>query len=267
MLIKVRLFESFFFLFKTEIFMKQMIAMIIISTFLMIPSFGFTAGHEKNDHGHYHGIEATAADWVTAGYTGKAESIAMVKENMAEDGQAVQGRYVGFGFTWDPRENEMRVGRVTPNSPADGALEVGDLFLEVNGVKAIPENFENLGFRGKPGEEIAAVIERNGMKKNITFNRGAINARLSKSQILQNMDSGEANEWPALEFRIIEVLSKGNTVYVLSNATQTDYQVDLNYNHYTVTRFMFNESGEVVEVATLSEDRFVLEQTGYKISR
>ncbi len=112
-------------------------------------------------------LKATSNDWVTAFYTGKAESIKMVENNMAEDGQSVQGRYVGFGFTWDPRENEMRVSQVTPNSPADGALKVGDLFLEVNGIKAIPENFQSLGFRGKPGAEIAAVIERNGNRKKI----------------------------------------------------------------------------------------------------
>jgi hypothetical protein len=233
----------------------------------MIPSFSFSAAHEKDDHGHYHGIEATSNDWVTAFYTGKAESIEMVENNMAEDGQSVQGRYVGFGFTWDPRENEMRVGQVTPNSPADGALKVGDLFLEVNGIKAIPENFQSLGFRGKPGAEIAAVIERNGMKKNITFKRGVVNGRLSKSQALDSMNSAEADEWPAKEFRIIEVLSKGNTVYVLSNASQTDYQVDLDYNAYTVHRLMFNEGGKVIEIANLSEDRFVLEQTGFKITR
>ena len=200
-------------------------------------------------------------------YTGKSESIEAVENNMADDGQSVQGRYVGFGFTWDPRENEMRVGRVTPNSPADGALEVGDLFLEVNGVKAIPENFESLGFRGKPGAEIAAVIERKGMKKNITFKRGIVNGRLSKSQVLENINSAEADEWPAKEFRIIDVLSKGNIVYVLSNATQTDYNVDLDYNVYTVNRFMFNDDGEVIEIANLSEDRFVLEQTGFNITR
>jgi hypothetical protein len=247
--------------------MKQMMTTIITGVFLMIPSFSFSAAHEKDDHGHYHGIEATSNDWVTAFYTGKAESIEMVENNMAEDGQSVQGRYVGFGFTWDPRENEMRVGQVTPNSPADGALKVGDLFLEVNGIKAIPENFQSLGFRGKPGAEIAAVIERNGMKKNITFKRGVVNGRLSKSQALDNMNSAEADEWPAKEFRIIEVLSKGNTVYVLSNASQTDYQVDLDYNAYTVHRLMFNEGGKVIEIANLSEDRFVLEQTGFKITR
>jgi hypothetical protein len=247
--------------------MKQMMTTIITGVFLMMPSFSFSAAHEKDDHGHYHGIEATSNDWVTAFYTGKAESIEMVENNMAEDGQSVQGRYVGFGFTWDPRENEMRVGQVTPNSPADGALKVGDLFLEVNGIKAIPENFQSLGFRGKPGAEIAAVIERNGMKKNITFKRGVVNGRLSKSQALDNMNSAEADEWPAKEFRIIEVLSKGNTVYVLSNASQTDYQVDLDYNAYTVHRLMFNEGGKVIEIANLSEDRFVLEQTGFKITR
>ena len=247
--------------------MKQMMTTIITGVFLMMPSFSFSAAHEKDDHGHYHGIEATSNDWVTALYTGKAESIEMVENNMAEDGQSVQGRYVGFGFTWDPRENEMRVGRVTSNSPADGALKVGDLFLEVNGIKAIPENFQSLGFRGKPGAEIAAVIERNGMKKNITFKRGVVNGRLSKSQALDNMNSAEADEWPAKEFRIIEVLSKGNTVYVLSNASQTDYQVDLDYNAYTVHRLMFNEGGKVIEIANLSEDRFVLEQTGFKITR
>jgi hypothetical protein len=36
---------------------------------------------------------------------------------------------------------------------------------------------------------------------------------------------------------------------------------------YTVTRFMFNDFCKVVEVANLTEDRFVLEQTGYTITR
>jgi hypothetical protein len=54
---------------------------------------------------------------------------------------------------------------------------------------------------------------------------------------------------------------------VLSHATQTDNMVDLDYMAYTVTRFMFNQEGKVIEVANLTEDRFVLEQTGYTITR
>ena len=111
------------------------------------------------------------------------------------------------------------------------------------------------------------MIERKGMKKDITFKRGIVNGRLSKTQVLENMNFAEADEWPAKEFRIIDVLSKDNIVYVLSNATQTDYNVDLDYNVYTVHRFMFNDDGKVIEIANLSEDRFVLEQTGFTITR
>ena len=46
-----------------------------------------------------------------------------------------------------------------------------------------------------------------------------------------------------------------------------DYQVDLDYKAYTLNRFVFNEDGKVSELANLTEDRFILEQTGFKISR
>ena len=39
-----------------------------------------------------------AAEWVTAGYTSKAEAIEMVETNMSEDGMVVGDRYVGMGF-------------------------------------------------------------------------------------------------------------------------------------------------------------------------
>ena len=226
-----------------------------------------SGGHEAGEHGHVNGNEVIASDWVTAGYTGKDTAINMVEENMADDGISVQGRYVGFGFNWDPRENEMRIGRVTANSPADGVLQVGDLFLEVEGIKVSPENFGKLPFRGLPGKKISAVIDRDGNKLEISIARGTVRGEITKMQVLENMNSGDADSWPAKKFRIIEVLSKNNIVYVLSHAIQTDNIVDLDFMAYTVTRFMFNEDGKVVEVANLTEDRFVLEQTGYSITR
>ena len=234
---------------------------------LMIALPLVSGGHKADEHGSSNKNETIASDWVTAGYTGKEVSINMVEQNMADDGVSVQGRYVGFGFNWDPRENEMRVGRVTPNSPADGVLEVGDLILEVIGIKATPENFGKLPFRGLPGKAITAVIDRNGVELVISIERGTVRGEITKTQVLENMNSGDADSWPAKEFRIIEVLSKDNIVYVLSHATQTDDMVDLDFMAYTVTRFMFNEDGKVIEVANLTEDRFVLEQTGYTITR
>ena len=163
------------------------------------------------------------------------------------------------------QENEMRVGRVTPDSPADGVLMVGDLFLEVEGIKVSPENFGKLPFRGLPGKKISAVIERDGNEMEISFARGTIRGEATKAKF-REYESGDADSWPAKEFRIIEVLSKDNIVYVLSHATQTDNMVDLIYGH-AIYKIHVNEKGKVVEVANLTEDRFVLEQTGYAITR
>lgn len=247
---------------KGNIYLK-VLSLICLTVSLPVIS----GGHEADEHGHVNGNEVIASNWVTAGYTGKEAAIKVVEENMADDGISVQGRYVGFGFTWDPRENEMRIGRVTPSSPADGVLEVGDLFLEVEGIKATPENFGKLPFRGLPGKTITAVIDRNGEELEISIARGTVRGEIKKMQVLENMNSGDADSWPAKKFRIVEVLSKENIVYVLSHATQTDNIVDIDFMAYTVTRFMFNEDGKVVEVANLTEDRFVLEQTGYSITR
>ncbi|MDC0223316.1 hypothetical protein OAK29_04250, partial [Gammaproteobacteria bacterium] len=130
-----------------------------------------------------------------------------------------------------------------------------------------PENFGKLPFRGLPGKAISAVIDRGGKQMEISVARGTVRGEITKTQVLENMNSGDADSWSAKEFRIIEVLSKDNIVYVLSHATQTDDMVDLDFMAYTVTRFMFNEDGKVIEVANLTEDRFVLEQTGYTITR
>ena len=41
----------------------------------------------------------------------------------------------------------------------------------------------------------------------------------------------------------------------------------LTANAYRATRFEFNEEGKVTWVGDLSEDRFILEQQGYSITR
>ena len=94
--------------------------------------------------------------------TGKAEAMEMVEKNMAEDGVVAGDRYVGMGFIWNPDEAGMTVTYIIPDSPASKSLEVGDSFVEVAGVRVSDDNRNRLGFRGKPGEEIDAVVLRNG---------------------------------------------------------------------------------------------------------
>ena len=212
--------------------------------------------------------EDLAMAWVEAGYTGKAEAIAMVTNNMADDGEVLGDRYVGMGFIWNPVESGMTVSYIIPDSPASKVLEVGDSFVEVNGVRLTNDNRNSLGFRGKPGEQVSAVVLRDGSEVDVSVARGAVRQVSSKSQVLENMENGDADNWPADKFNMIEVSStEEGAVWVLSAATNTEEATGLSASAYTATRFMFNDEGKVIWVANLSEDRFVLEQQGYSITR
>ena len=112
-----------------------------------------------------------ATAWVTASYTSQDAALSMVDQNMAGDGVQVGSRYVGFGFVWDPEGDGMVVNYVVPESPASAVLMEGDSFVEVNGVRLTNENRINLGFRGKPGENVDAVILRDGVEMPISVAR------------------------------------------------------------------------------------------------
>ena len=209
-----------------------------------------------------------ANSWVTAGYTGKSEAIEMVKNNMAEDGVSVGDRYVGFGFIWNPDGDGMVVDYVVPDSPADSVLKEGDAFVEVNGVRLTNDNRNQLGFRGMPGENVNAVILRDGMEMPISFARGPVQVRYSKDQVLSNFESGDAETWGPEEFNVIETaVTDEGVVYVLHWAEFIEDSTGYKANAFTTTRFEFNDEGKVSWVGDLSEDRFVLEQQGWSITR
>ena len=148
------------------------------------------------------------------------------------------------------------------------ALQVGDSFVEVAGVRVADDNRNRLGFRGKPGEEIDAVVLRDGEEVAVTVARGAVQQTSTKAQVLENFSEADADNWGADGFNIIETSATDEgVVWVLSWAEFTEDASGLTANAYTATRFEFNDEGKVSWVGNLSEDRFVLEQQGYSISR
>jgi hypothetical protein len=211
----------------------------------------------------------TAKNWVTAGAAGKAEAMAAVQELMAEDGLLYRSRYVGFGFTWDPTDAEGRmiVGTVTPGSPVDGLLRPGDQFLSVRGVEVNEANMGSLDFRGKPGEVVDAVILRDGATMDISVARGIIEKPLSKAQMLEWMETGDAESWGPDKWKLHEAIGAGNVVYVWTQGWNTDDASGLPVDTHRVTRFEFNDAGKVIALGNLSEDRFALEQAGWTIKR
>ena len=235
---------------------------IILGTIVSLSGSLFSMHHENT-------AESVAEAWIKAGHTGKQEAIDFVIKHMATDGVNVPGRYVGFGFMYNPNAEPgtMVVTGIMPNSPASKVLKVGDSFLSVNNVRVNERNMDKLNFRGKPGEEVKAVIQRDGKRQNISVARGVISTTYTKEQVLRNMNTALAEDWKPDEANIVEVVSKDNIVYVLHWAKDTDDNSGLPFEAYTVTRFVFNDEGQVERIGNLSEDRFVLEQQGYKISR
>ena len=115
-------------------------------------------------------LEGIARSWMEAYYTSKEAWSSAVKFHLDESGESVASRYVGFGFGFDPNQEtgRMLVTSIVPNSPASEVLKVGDEFLTVNGMRVNKANLDRLPFRGKPGENVRALIKRDG--KNIKIN-------------------------------------------------------------------------------------------------
>ena len=214
-------------------------------------------------------LEDIARSWTEAFYTSKEAAASVVKYHLAEDGRSVASRYIGFGFMYNENKNpgKMIITSIVPESPASKVLEVGDEFVSVNGVRVNKTNMGKLAFRGKEGEAVRAIIKRNGKTTNISVARGVIAGSFSKEQILNNIESQDWDDWAPIDSNIIEALSKENVVYILHWAKRKDVISELPFEAFTVTRFIFNDDGKIDRYASLSEDRFMLEQQGFKISR
>ena len=230
---------------------------------VLMSSFSIAAHHEAAENPN----EAVAVNWLKAQATGKQETIAYVKANLAEDGQIYGDRYVGFGFIWNPNvEGKMIIDRVIAGSPASKVLKAGDDFVEVNGIRVSEETMGQLSFRGKPGEPVEATVMREGKEIDISVARGIISNNSGKAELMADLEMGDADDW-SVELKVNEVLSKANVVYVWTTINSVDTQVNLPFEQHVVTRFVFNDDGQVEAIGNISEDRFVLEQTGYTISR
>ena len=237
---------------------------IIIAALTLSLSQLTMAGHHEEQANPN---EVIVKGWIDARVMGKKEHIAYVEKHMADDGLFSGGRYVGFGFNFDPVDTgNMVVSRTVEGSPASEILKVDDEFIVVNGIEVNKANMDKLSFRGKPGEPVKATIKRAGKMQDIEVSRGIIKNIMTKAVLLADMKAAKADYWTA-KVKVNEMISKGNVVYVWTTVNDIDAEVNLPFEMYSISRFEFNKKGLVVASSTVSEDRFSLEQTGFTISR
>jgi hypothetical protein len=215
--------------------MQTFIRWVAAATLAMISAGVFAAGHEGSD-----GHKEVAAGWFNA-------SCGELDDSNPED--------------------EMRVEMVTPGTPASKVLKKGDVFVSVNGVPSTYENRDKMTFRGKPGEPVPAVILRDGNEMEIEVKRGVIEAVNNKERVLKGLSIADADNWPTDSCSLVEVVAEGNVVYLHGKSSDTESETGYKFKGQGISRFEFNEAGQVSKVWGLSESRFVLEQLGYTITR
>ena len=251
--------------------MKVFINLSITAAALLLTLPAISGHHEEGAKDPMMKNVMTAKKWVEAGYTSKEKAMKMVKKYMAEDGLNYPGRFVGFGFNFDPQEDEMTVNWVIENSPAVGVLQEGDTFISVNGVPATRENRDSgkLVFAGLPGEKVNAVVRRDGKDVEVSFARGLVDPSYTKTQVLTNIESANADNWGAIEHKINEIAvnRKERTVYVWSWHRSLDVPSQKEFEAHVVTRYAFNEEGKVIAIANLTEDALIQSQLGFRVTR
>ena len=253
--------------------MKNILATscLALSIFLALPAL--SGHHENKGDGDSPMMKnaATAKNWIKAQYTSKDKALKMVKKHMAEDGISFPGRFIGFGFTYNPDTDDRAVDTVIKDSPAAKILKPGDTFVSVNGVPATKENWDNgkLSFGGAPGEKVDVVINRNGKQKKASFKRGLVNPTYTKAQVISNIEDSNADNWGAIKYEIRELAGnkKENSVYVWSWHKSTNSLFDIDYEEHVVTRFGFNDAGKVIAISSLSEQELVQSQLGFTVTR
>lgn len=243
--------------------MQTVIRWAAAATLALTATAVFAAHHEGPKD-----PKKVAAGWLKSACGELEPFMAYVEKHMADDGVFMPARYVGFGFQLDSDpEDEMRVVMVTPDTPASKVLKKDDVFVSVNGVPSTYENRDKMTFRGKPGEPVPAVILRDGKEMEIEVNRGVIEAVNDKERALMGLKLADPEDWPADSCSVVEVVGEGNVVYVHREWSDTEAETGYKFKQRDVTRFEFNDDGQISKVWGLGEGRFVLEQLGYTISR
>lgn len=244
---------------------------VLLALLLLWPLAGFADNHDPDGQEGQVNELVIATQWMEAVYTSQDATRGLVEKYMADDGYSYPGRFIGFGFTYDPNSDDRKVTNVIPDSPASSVLRVGDTFVSVNGVEATRENWDNgkLDFGGAPNETVTVVVSREGATKEISFKRGLVTPKYSKDQVLESIAMVEGDQWGAEEFEIRETAlsSDQKSVYIWSWHRSLDQSLGLSYEENVVTRFRFNEEGLVIAVGDLSEEALVQSQLGFSVTR
>jgi len=105
--------------------------------------------------------------------------------------------FIGVDGKWDESAGGLRITSFMPGTKApDAGVRVGDVLIEVNGIRATDrEPYEREIFGWKPGEEIAIAVLRDGIRHEMKVELTAAPADVIAAEVGRHMI--EAHSRPA----------------------------------------------------------------------
>jgi predicted ester cyclase len=176
--------------------------------------------------------------------------------------------YVGMGFSVDSSGNKHIIKIVTPDSPVDGKLQVGDELLWVEDEHERWATFEDIqqGFlQGSRGNKFKVGVRRDNQTLDYEFTRDIIKGfDTPKDQAKADLQEFMTQQVPDLKATIKLIHADGDRVVSLLEyrGTHADYKREAVWREAWFVRL---SEGKIVEDWTVYDGSSYLRQLGYQL--
>ncbi len=175
--------------------------------------------------------------------------------------------YIGMGFSRDTSENKHVISAISPGSPAEGKLQVGDELLWVQDERQRWATYEDIskGLQVYRGNTLRLGVRRGKETVELELTRGLMRGfdtgnDQAKSEMLEFM----TNEIPDLRVDVKLTLAEGDKVACLMEyrGTHASYKREAIWREIWVARVA---EGKIVESWPLPDVDAYLRHLGYQL--
>jgi predicted ester cyclase len=175
--------------------------------------------------------------------------------------------FIGMGFSRDTSGNKHKIDAISPGSPAEGKLQVGDELLWVEDERQRWATYEDIsqGLQVYRGSTLKLGVRRGKQTLEVELIRGLMRGfDTDNAQAKSDMQEFMTNEIPNLRVDIKRVLADGDMVTCLMEyrGTHATFKREAVWREIWVVRL---SEGKIVESWPLPDIDAYLRQLGYQL--
>jgi ketosteroid isomerase-like protein len=174
--------------------------------------------------------------------------------------------FIGMGFSRDTSGNKHKIDAISPGSPAEGKLQVGDELLWVEDERQRWATYEDMsqGLQRYWGSKLKLGVRRGNQALEVELTRGLMRGfDTDNTQAKSDMREFMTNEIPDLRVDIKQTLADGDMVACLMEyrGTHATFKREAVWREIWVVRLA---EGKIVESWPLPDVDAYLRQLGYQ---